>query len=237
LIRLSTQLAKQRRGPGLTGEEVRFDPNNTVRIALLHHHPVVTLEAEQDQLRRTQGHWSRWLTDPTGAYRDAKMSATASATKLEGADEFLFGCFKAGIQLVLFGHDHHAYRRAVVWEEEKGVTGSFGETKSFRAFCCPTTLESEAENGFYVFDFLDKNTVSIDFYLSRQSDDNVQLPFSRIIDESGERKLSELSPKELSSKYTLKRSPAIDALALACEEGSETAIKSEQELGLPSPAA
>lgn len=114
--------------------------------------------------------------------------------KLEGAEKFLEGCLEVGVQLVLFGHNHRPYRRAVVSKDK---------TKSLRAFCCPTTLEESKEgNGFYLFDFMDKDTISLDFYVSRPSTGG-QMPFTRIAEESGLFKLSELSEEEMMTAHTV----------------------------------
>ena len=203
LIQLSKEAAQNKCVLGLNGKEMKFEPNNTIRVVLLHHHPVAEWKAKKVQLQRSQESWTRWFTSPVAAVIDWWESANEAAMKLVGADEFLEGCFSASIQLILFGHQHNPYRRAVVMEGNAGVTGPFGETKNLRAFCCPTTLAvSEYGNGFYLFDFMDNNNFSMDFYLSRPSEENLPMPFSRIAAKSDVFKLSELSPEELESAYT-----------------------------------
>jgi Calcineurin-like phosphoesterase len=177
----------------LKGEAIKFDRKNTIRIALLHHHPVATREDEE----QGSPHGNP-ITNPVGHVR-AWMK---SATKLINAEHFLEGCFEAGIQLILFGHDHRPYRRAIVSMHE--VCGAFGPTTSLRAFCCPTTLEvSKDGNGFYVFDFMNKDDVSLDLYVSTPNKKKIQGPFIRNASQSGTFKLSELSDEEKSSAHFL----------------------------------
>ena len=200
LVEDSKKIAKEKKVKDLDNSPINFCPGNTIRIALLHHHPVVKNEAEQLELRRSNRRTFEYFTDPLGICKSIKETTT----KLRGADNFLRGCFRAGIQLILFGHHHHRYRRAVVAANEKAGSSPFGLTTKLRAFCCPTTLELSNEgNGFYLFDFIDKDTVSLDVYVSLPSNTKLQIPFNRIAQESGKFKLCELSTEEAKSAYTL----------------------------------
>jgi 3',5'-cyclic AMP phosphodiesterase CpdA len=152
---------------------IKFDPENSVRIALLHHHPVAR------------------LLEPARPFTEDPLKALArmfgvdrrkdEAMKLEGADLFLEGCFEAGIQLILFGHKHYPYRRVVRYRDS---------LKGLLAFCCPTTLElSKHGNGFHILDFMDRDTFSFDFYLSRMPN-GVSTPFDRCARLSGKFQLN-----------------------------------------------
>ena len=149
---------------GLSGEELEFDPSNTVRIAVLHHHPVVTPSADQETARRNKlGPVRRQLE----RLLSSKKDLDAELMKMNGADEFLRGCLSTNIQLILFGHQHFPYQRLIKPDCAAEVRGPFGPIKAIHAFCCPTTLEFTAPaNGFYVFDFIDKTNLTMDSYVS-----------------------------------------------------------------------
>jgi len=163
----------------LDGELLEFDPKNTIRIAVLHHHPVVTVKADTERTRNEQGRWGRFLRDPLGELNLVKKDLESSLMRMDGADEFLRSCFHAGIQLVLFGHQHFPYQRLIVPDSRRAVASPFGDVNAIRAFCCPTTLEYSAPgNGFYVFDFFDKTKVSMDSYVSMRNDKRDSLRFT-----------------------------------------------------------
>ncbi len=76
-------------------------------------------------------------------------------TLMENSELFLDSCVEAGIDIVLFGHDHRAFFRF--------ITVPAGR---MYLFCCPSTTEYSAQNGFYVFDFYrDGGTVGFNFEL------------------------------------------------------------------------
>lgn len=194
LGQLATEAAEKKKVPNLAGGTIEFDPTNTVRIALLHHHPVAELKAEQAELRRDGAPLSRWLTNPMASFKDRTLALKQGAMKLQGAHGFLRQCFLSGIQLILFGHQHLPYRRVVSFGEGDGA---FGKARYMRAFCCPTTLERSLHgNGFYVFDFLDNKSFTIDFYVSPVDRNNTSMPFARIAEKSGRFDFTELSPQE-----------------------------------------
>jgi 3',5'-cyclic AMP phosphodiesterase CpdA len=76
----------------------------------------------------------------------------SSTTLMENSSLFIRYCFKAGIDLVLFGHDHKEF----YWPEYTTQPSSLPSVSSsqwLQFFCCPSTTEYSAKNGFYVFDF------------------------------------------------------------------------------------
>jgi 3',5'-cyclic AMP phosphodiesterase CpdA len=203
MVNLARAAAENNVVKDLNGRELKFDPKNTVRVALLHHHPVARWETEETEMRTSEEGAMRWLTHPIASLKSAMKAVDEEGMSLEGANDFLSGCFLTGIQLILFGHRHYPFRRAVV-TAEKAVGSIFGETDSLRAFCCPTTLQfSKFGNGFYLFDFLERDTVDIGFYVSRIGADNVARPFSRVADQSGKFKLSQISDEERRTSYNV----------------------------------
>jgi 3',5'-cyclic AMP phosphodiesterase CpdA len=179
LIRQAELAVDEGKVRGLDGTALDFDPANTIRIAVLHHHPVVTAKADLERPNNEQPRWRRFLRDPLGEMNLVKKNIESSLMRMDGADEFLSSCFQAGIQLVLFGHQHFPYSRMIVPESGGAVTSPFGDIKSIRAFCCPTTLEHKApSNGFYVFDFFDKAKVSMNSYVSMRIDGGDSPTFS-----------------------------------------------------------
>jgi hypothetical protein len=100
---------------------VKFDPTNCVRIAVLHHHPLEEDASNSDD--RLKG--------------------------MDNNDGFIRACFESGINLVLFGHKHKAYQRTL--PNTSGEDTPFGRPGPLHFLCCPTTFEYTArEPGFYV---------------------------------------------------------------------------------------
>jgi Calcineurin-like phosphoesterase len=211
LLELSRHVAEQSCALDLNGAQMKFDPKNSIRIALLHHPPVASQESEE-RVAPT------FLANPIAALSDRWRQTKEAASTLLGADKFLKACFSAGIQLVLSGHDHRAYQRLVVPiardagaepkpqhpDDVTGVMSPFGLTRSLRTFCCPTTLEASGdENGFYVFDFMDKDKVSLGLYVSKRSGQETLTPFDRHVERSGEFNLSEVSDQDKAFAYKL----------------------------------
>jgi len=208
-------IAKEGKVKGLDGEPVDFDPSNTIRIAALHHHPVVTAKADEERAHRERSAWSRWLSDPMGELHLVKKDIESSLMSMDGAEEFLRGCLGAGIQLLLFGHQHFPYHRLIVPKDGLPVTSPFGDTNAIHAFCCPTTLEySGPGNGFYIFDFFDKTKVSMDSYVSMRNDKRDSLPFTRDARTSCSFDLAAApSDEDLKSAYVVERSTSPSAAA------------------------
>src|SRR6185503_15173722 len=82
--------------PGSSGEHLRVDYNNCVKIAVLHHHPVDFLGE------------GVLLTDAEESARRLRLEADAvdEWTLLENRERFLKACYSAAINMVLFGHQH-----------------------------------------------------------------------------------------------------------------------------------
>jgi hypothetical protein len=100
-----------------------IDLGNCVRIAVLHHHPVLpSRDSPSDRLK-----------------------------EMENGEAFRRACVEAGMNMVLFGHQHFAY-------QVQGVLGQAGQTPFGPAapvyfLCCASTTEySTREPGFYVYD-------------------------------------------------------------------------------------
>ena len=102
----------------MSGEQLEFDPSQTIRIALLHHHPVVTYS--RYEFVKTTG-FKRIFGRPTEFVKQYRDDREAKLVQMEGADDFLNGCLKWGIQLILFGHQHYPYRRLVMAKGQSHV--------------------------------------------------------------------------------------------------------------------
>jgi 3',5'-cyclic AMP phosphodiesterase CpdA len=132
-------LRKQGHVPDLEGQPLPFQYENSIRIVLLHHHPVRKERRGLFQLLDKQS-WS----------------------VMEEAERFVDACFKAEIDLVLFGHEHENYneseqREIQYWKSSK-------RTHTIRFVCCPSTTEySEDKTGFYFVDF-DANEYHMTLY-------------------------------------------------------------------------
>jgi 3',5'-cyclic AMP phosphodiesterase CpdA len=117
----------------LDGKPMRVDYDEAVKIALLHHHPVLP-----DSLTET------------GLEKHLRVlkKLKAGLTLMENSSAFIDACFDAEIDLVLFGHQHREY------EVVLGRTASGGNRQHIvRLLCCPSTSEySEASNGFNLVD-------------------------------------------------------------------------------------
>lgn len=144
------------------GGTLKFNPSKTLRIALLHHHPVTKFVLPKPA-PAAPTFWQgikAMVVDPVEAYTAEK---TAESMAMENSDAFLECCSDCGVQLILFGHQHYPYQRLVTRVPAAGaaspVIGPLGPpSEHMRAFCCPTTLQHDAPaNGFYVFDFLSEN--------------------------------------------------------------------------------
>jgi hypothetical protein len=82
-----------------------------------------------------------------------------STTLMENNEAFVHYCVRAGMHLVLFGHDHKEF-----WVPRFGrcdLTGNANHQTLF--FCCPSASEYRSEQGFYSFD-LDRVGFNFTFY-------------------------------------------------------------------------
>jgi 3',5'-cyclic AMP phosphodiesterase CpdA len=82
-----------------------------------------------------------------------------STTLMENSDEFVRYCVRAGMHLVLFGHDHKEF-----WVPRFGQSvldpNPYHQTIFF---CCPSATEFRSEQGFYSF-HVDQQGVNFAFY-------------------------------------------------------------------------
>jgi 3',5'-cyclic AMP phosphodiesterase CpdA len=110
----------------------------------------------------------------------------ANTTLMENSQLFIRHCFRAGVDLVLFGHDHKEF----YWPEyshDPAAVSSAPSPHWVQFFCCPSATEyAEKKNGFYVFDFHDTHyTVQLHEWkedlLSFDRKYYKQLPYGRSI--------------------------------------------------------
>lgn len=174
------EVAKNKAVKDLYGKRLDLDPQKTIRIAVLHHHPFVSVEAEKE-LEDRSSFWSHPIKSIGQVFRQVD----ASLMKMENAEEFLQGCFRCGVQLMLFGHTHIPYYRTVRINRTKPGgehQTPFGKmSEVIHGFCCASALEHTAsENGFYLLDFLDEKRMSVDFYSSKRDHKSDPRPFIRL---------------------------------------------------------
>lgn len=142
------ELAAQIRATGealdLNGNAVRVNYDASVRVALLHHHPVLPRELDEAGISR---------------FAKAVRKVKAGMTLMENSGPFIDACFDAGMSLVLFGHQHRAY------EVVLGRTDArFNLPHTIRFYCCPSTSEySEEKNGFNLIDVY-TDRVEVEYY-------------------------------------------------------------------------
>ncbi len=172
------QITNDNKVKDLNGQDLPINLQKTVRIAVLHHHPVVSKkeEKEKDLWYKLTHLWDQ---------------PKASFTKMEQADDFLRGCFQLGIQLVLFGHQHEQYHRLVTLrappDKSKDeikismIKTPFGDmAAAIHAFCCASTLEyTVCRKGFYTFDFPDEKSVTMSCFVSEKDSKGKSGPFNR----------------------------------------------------------
>jgi 3',5'-cyclic AMP phosphodiesterase CpdA len=108
-----------------------LDLKNCVRLVALHHHPV----------------------------ESPKRGRFAQFKGMDNNAQFVRACLDAGINVVLFGHQHQAYRVTVPGSGH-GMT-PFGPRGPVHFLCCPSTLEySVRKPGFYLHEvYLDRIAV------------------------------------------------------------------------------
>jgi hypothetical protein len=78
---------------------------------------------------------------------------------LKITETFVQYCFKAGIDLVLFRHDHKESAFSTSANSELPALGYH----EMHLFCCPSASEYSSENGFYTFEF-DASSIQLCFY-------------------------------------------------------------------------
>ena len=78
---------------------------------------------------------------------------------MENSSEFISYCLRAGIHLVLFGHDHHEFSHTCSVSAE--LTNGSNHKMTF--FCCPSASEYASQYGFCTFKF-DTHGYDFSFY-------------------------------------------------------------------------
>jgi 3',5'-cyclic AMP phosphodiesterase CpdA len=116
---------------------VQVDLANCVRIVLLHHHPILPKETDRPNY----------------------------LTSMDNDKLFCRSCLEAGINMVLFGHQHFAYQ--VTGRSTESGRTPFGDVAPVHFFCSASTSEySETDAGFYLYDV---GTSGVDAYQFRWS--------------------------------------------------------------------
>jgi 3',5'-cyclic AMP phosphodiesterase CpdA len=113
---------------------VPVDVTNCIRVVLLHHHPVVP---------QTRGRLD-------------------FLKEMDHADAFRRNCMEAGINLVLFGHQHRSYDGML--EADASAGSAFGGPTPIHFFCCASTSEySEPSPGFNIYDIGSRDVEAYQF--------------------------------------------------------------------------
>nr|WP_259372055.1 metallophosphoesterase [Caldimonas mangrovi] len=169
--------AAQPRVERIGGGFIDFNPGKTLRIALLHHHPVTKYAkpATPGDSSTFFGWMKEKLVKPVQDYQGQQVAENMA---MENSDAFLRCCFDCGIQLVLFGHQHDPYQRLILDKVTPAAASPFGPGAGYmRAFCCPTTLQYDAPaNGFYVFDFESETRVEWSMHGNQRVDGQPAAP-------------------------------------------------------------
>lgn len=126
---LATKIRRDGEVTDLAGNTMHVDYDSSVRVALLHHHPVLPSELDETGIT---------------AFAKAVRKLNAGLTLMENSNAFVDACFDAEIDFVLFGHQHREY------EVVRGrINPRTRLSQRIRFFCCPSASEySETNNGF-----------------------------------------------------------------------------------------
>ena len=93
---------------------IKFKPEKTVRIALLHHHPVAPAKVVyKDGAPAPSSFLAKVKDFFLGTESVEPASTYDELMKMHNQDVFLRGFFACGVQLVLFGHQHMPYWRLI----------------------------------------------------------------------------------------------------------------------------
>lgn len=149
--REAKRLVTEKKVRGFDGNFFDFEPENSIRIAVLHHHPVAKQKRSVWEKVKSKVVKPKW-------------------TQIINSREFRQYCFLVGIHLVLFGHEHENY----IFEEpfpvslnslEKPADTPFGRPHNIVYLCCPSTSEYKSnKNGFFIIDFYKNKEVKIKLY-------------------------------------------------------------------------
>lgn len=140
MVEQSEKIIMEKSVSTIEGKQIPIDYDAAIRIAVLHHHPV----------RRP----------PEAGLGLRELSKVFDCTLMENNYEFVNACFRAGIDIVLFGHQHIDYHTY--------INPPYNAEQSYSPihfFCCPSTSEfTEERSGFYLLDF-DEEQFSVDRYI------------------------------------------------------------------------
>lgn len=134
------QIIEDKRVSGTDGALIDIDYDSAIRIAVIHHHPVLPPE--------------NGVAAPDGVFESIrnKIDGLHDFTLMVNNSEFVGACFDAGIDVVLFGHQHLDY-----WLPcESDLYSDFHnlqEPHKMYFFCCPSTSEYSSESGFNMIHF------------------------------------------------------------------------------------
>jgi hypothetical protein len=166
MINEAKEILEAKKVRDLYGEVLDFNPENTIKIAILHHHPIKSLEEEERQKEDKSSFWYRFAQHPIKSIKSNIHKVHSSLMEMEEGYLFLEAARMVGIQLILFGHMHVPYYRVI---KHNSIPESINSCQEMHAFCCPSTLEyTVKEKGFYVFDFIDNNNINVDLYISKR---------------------------------------------------------------------
>lgn len=101
---------------------------------------------------------------------------------MENNAKFVEYCFRGGIDVVLFGHDHKEFYKARFSDQPLDVPSTGSPIHWITFLCCPSASEYSSDNGFYTLDVSDTG-YTFQLYKWQQSqfvgDDPVSVRFSR----------------------------------------------------------
>lgn len=156
---------------GLNGEFLQVDYDNSIRIAVLHHHPVIPQEEVkvQSELQMVQS----GPATARGWVGNVANKLDYDSMLMINDRLFMGACFDVGIDIVLFGHQHQAYRR-ICRPDDYSDFRKIKDTTAhdIHLFCCPTTTEYKAkDSGFYLIHFF-TNYFKVVPYIWNKSEEN-----------------------------------------------------------------
>jgi hypothetical protein len=210
------------------GGTLKFDPSKTIRIALLHHHPVTKFIPP-----KIKPDGRAFWQDLKARVSDLVEGDVAENMAMENSEAFLKCCSDCGIQLILFGHQHDPYQRLVIRSPSLDTAAGSAsmdshskdksaflilpnldtaaksalikfQSKYMRAFCCPSTLQYDVlVNGFYVFDFISESQFEWAMYRSLRIDGPLAGPMRQVKQKSFDLSRGP-TQDELDEGYTLR---------------------------------
>lgn len=171
LRELAWEIKQNREVRTLDGASIPVNYERAVRIALLHHHPVVPLPSSNEMMKcpkcfnplRRVASDSAWFTCPQGHKFHSETVSGISESEgsvnnsrlmlMENAQLFIDACFDAQIDIVCFGHQHLEYSRIVARHIPVGSQSHITKEHKVHFFCSATASEYSHRNaGFYLIE-------------------------------------------------------------------------------------